>query len=65
MYNKNTEIKISDHVPMLMLASFLSPIVLGIATGMIMNDFSAGGGLGVFIMIGLWVLCFLSMAFDF
>jgi hypothetical protein len=60
-----TDEKVNDKIPIIMLGSFLCPIILGTITGIIENDFSSGAGLGAFIMIALWVLCFLSMAFDF
>ena len=42
----------------------LSPIILGIITGILFGDFSAGAGVGIFVMVFGLLWCVLSVGKD-
>jgi hypothetical protein len=45
----------------IMLGAVLSPFVFGFVTQIFCEDFSAGAGLGVFVIIGAFILIFVSL----
>lgn len=52
---------IKDHGLEILVASLLTPIALGMFTGIVLNDFSAGAGGGAFMMIFAWFVLAISL----
>ena len=51
-----TSTPIQDHAMVILPASLLAPLVLGIITALVFGDFSSGAGVGAFLMLATWVL---------
>ena len=47
----------------LMILGFCAPILLGVVTGVIFGDFSAGAGAGAIFMVGTWAYIALEIMF--
>ena len=57
----NKELERIDKIGKLLIFGLISPIIFGIFTGIVFNDFSSGAGFGLFFMIITWVISLIMM----
>ena len=57
----NKELERLDRIWKLIIFGLLSPIIFGIFTGVLFNDFFAGSGFGLFFMIATWIFSLIMM----
>ena len=57
----NRELERMDKIGKLLVLGLLAPIIFGILTGIVFNDFSLGSGFGLVYMIATWVISLIKM----